>query len=156
MKTLFKTRNYLLIIAVLLACGLVVSYAQKQTPSVKSGRVELCPKIHPPLNLSPQDEKELTEILAKFDTSLYRLEAIKDGKIVKERSVGTLEVSKAIRTEMVAAQARGLTAFGPEFVPCGMISGPPGFSKEKADQAGRLIEAITPILSKYQLPNEGP
>lgn len=146
MKTLLRTRNYVLLIPILLACGLVISYAQKQASSEKTGRVELSLKIHPTINLSPKDEKELTEKLAKFDKSFYRLEALTDGRVDTKRSMGTLEVSKELKAEMAAAQKQGRSVFGPEFVPCQGVA----FRGPKADEARELIEAIAPILSKYQ------
>jgi hypothetical protein len=158
MKTLLRTRGYLLLIPLLLVCGLVISYGQKQAGGKKMGRVEKCPKlgakVHPPVNLTPDDEKELKEKLAKFDGSLYRLEALKAGKVDQERSVGTLKLSKALRADMAIAQKQGFDVFGPEFVPCSMVAAAPLFTKEKQEEAKKMMDAISPILSKYEVSQE--
>jgi len=112
----------------------------------------MCPTLHPAVNLTPEDEKALTEQLAKFDKSLYRIVALKNGKVDETRSMGTMEVSQALKSEMANAQARGLSAFGPEFVPCQMVAVAPS---ARADEQKRLIEAVAPILLKYQLPDGG-
>jgi hypothetical protein len=153
MKTLFRTRSYLLLIPMLVVCGLVMSYAQKQAVGNKTGRVETCSKgrkIHPTINLSPDDEKELRAKLATFDTSLYRLEALNRGKIDEKRSMGTLQLSKEGRAEMAIAKKQGFTVFGPEFVHCNMVM-TPLLSKDKEEEGKKMMEAIDAVLGKYQV-----
>jgi hypothetical protein len=145
MKPLLGRLKYLLVLPILLASGLIISHAQEQT-STKSGHVELSIKIHPTIKLSPNDEKELNEKLAKFDKSLYRLVVLTNGRVDGQRSTGSLEISKELKAEMETAQKKGLSDFGPQFVPCQGVA----FRAQKAGEARELIEAITPILSKYQ------
>lgn len=158
MKTLLRARNYLLLIPVLLACGLLTScdkQASTEAPVTSdrlAGRVVMHPILHPAVKLSPEDEKALTEQLAKFDKSLYRIVALTNGKIDETRSMGTMEISSALKAEMANAQSRGLSAFGPEFAPCQMVAAAPS---ARADEERRLIEAVTPILLKYQMPDGG-
>lgn len=158
MKTLLRTRSYLLLIPLVLACGLIMAHAKKQVAGNKTGMVEKCPKlgakIHPTVNLTAEDEKDLKDKLAKFDASLYRLEALKGGKVDEKRSVGTLKVSKELRIQMVTAKERGFDVFGPEFVPCSMVAAPPLFTKEKTEEAERMMKAIDPILEKYEVTNQ--
>ena len=150
MKTLLRTHSYLALIPILLACGLIVAYAQKHSnateqTSKEKGHVELSIKIHPTIKLSPDDERELRKQLARFDTTLYRLVVLTDGREDREKSIGDLQISDELKKEMGSAQKRGASAFAPEFVPCQGVA----FARNK-DQAGELIEAITPILKKYQ------
>jgi|ERR1700736_732415 hypothetical protein len=169
MKTLLGTGKYLLLVSILWAFALIVSYAQKQASAEKAGRVELVSpsahlaaggadaypyiKIHPAVKLSPEDEKELTEKLAKFDTSLYRVVALSAGKVDEKRSIGNLKLSKGMETEMADAQAKGLSIFGPEFIPNGMQAAPAAAFRGRSDEIKNLMDAITPILSKYQAPS---
>lgn len=158
MKTLLRTHSYLVLIPLVLAFGVIIAYAKKQVAGNKTGMVEKCPKlgakIHPTVNFTEEDEKDLKDKLAKFDASLYRLEALKGGKVDEKRSIGTLKVSKELRIQMVTAKERGFDVYGPEFVPCSMVAAAPLFTKEKTEEAERMMKAIDPILEKYEVTNQ--
>jgi hypothetical protein len=169
MKTLPGIRNYLLLTSILWAFGLIVSHAQKQASSDNGGRVELSNqsahlaggeaesypyiKIHPPVKLSPADEKDLTEKLKNFDQNFYKLVVLTDGRVDKERSIGTLKLSKEMDAELANAQAKGLSVFAPEFIPCGMQAAPAAVFRERSGEMKQLMNTVGPILSKYQTPN---
>jgi hypothetical protein len=140
-----------------LSLGGILTYAQKERANKNTGRVEFSVKVHPTVNLSPEDEKALNDVLAKFDKSLYRIVVLKDGEIEKDRSTGDLQLSREMTAELADAQKKHLTGLAPEFIPVGgMIAASPLFNKQKADDAAKLLDAIAPILRKYQLPAEGP
>src|SRR5436190_1342837 len=88
MKTLVRTNKHVvLVVGVILGMG-VVAYAQQQNKAKNIRKVEIKDKsivIHPSIKLSADDAKKMDVILAKHSKNLYRIDTVKNGKLIKRQ-----------------------------------------------------------------------
>ena len=145
MKPLLGKHKYSLIVGIL-GCGLIISYAQQQKPTGKTGKVEITADsivIHSPVKLSEKDEQKLAQALATSDKSLYKLQTFENGRVKTE---GNLKINTVLEQEMANAKANHASGFCVNFIP-----GSPAYvAVTRQLEAKRLHEKIKPILEKYQ------
>jgi hypothetical protein len=91
MKILLRTNGYLLPILTATACLLIFACGSTDKTKHTAGKVEKQEKriiIHPTVKLLPDEEKQLDDVLRKYDKKLYRIVTWKNGKVVKVRGYG--------------------------------------------------------------------
>jgi hypothetical protein len=126
------------------------SFAQGEGGKVKITETRI--EIHPGTKLSTDDQKALSDVLKKFDKSLYKMEEYKNGKVTKtDGKLNDMHIDKALVSELASAKAHGLTVNTTQIVntfktwqqppPAGMALTP---AKEK-----ELVRQVAPIVEKY-------
>ena len=146
--------------------------AQKERSGVTMDEAHIV--VHPITKISTEDTRAINNILEKYDKSLYKLAAYKDGKLKKTQgTLSDVNLDQAIASELPAAQAKGesnktMQFTNPQRHP-GNITNPqktaavtnpqrspgaptnpqrhPSAADEKA--AKELLERLKPILQKY-------
>ena len=150
MKTLLGIHKYLLLILGVLGPSLIVAYAQQPTPTETTGKVTIHPDgivIHPAVKLSASDEQALADALKKFDKALYKIETLENGQVKKSRGeLSDEKMSKALKSEITDAKARGLSGLEVTFVPTSVATK----NNAATTESKELIEKIKPILQRYQ------
>src|SRR5437773_236374 len=106
MKTLNVKGKYLIVLA-FLACAVTVS-AQTQTGKVEIGKHNII--IHPVVKLSAADEKAVNDVLSRYDTSLYRIETLKNGQA--KQTAGSAKFAGTIESQMASAKAQRRSGSG--------------------------------------------
>ena len=153
------------------AAGIAVpALAQKEHSGVTMDEAHIV--VHPMTKISTEDTKAINNILEKYDKSLYKLAAYKDGKLKKTQgTLSDVNLDQAIASELPAAQAKGESNKTMQFTnpQRGNITNPqtaaavtnpqrspsvptnpqrhPSAADEKA--AKELLERLKPILQKY-------
>jgi hypothetical protein len=157
MKTLFRTNKYIVLALSLIASVVIISCALNPMASEKAGKVTISDDmivLHPLVQLSVADEKAMTAVLQKFRKSLYRIDTVENGRVVKTQ--GTLEMAKLT----VAARAASSEGPGPGKShqtgqitcpkPCNDNTPPINANTATLAEKQKLIARLTPILEKYQ------
>ena len=153
------------------AAGMAVpALAQKERSGVTMDEAHIV--VHPITKISMEDTREINNILEKYDKSLYKLAAYKDGKLKKTQgTLSDVNLDQAIASELLAAQAKGESNKTMQFTnpQRGNITNPqkaaavtnpqrspgaptnPQRNSSPADEkaAKELLERLKPILQKY-------
>lgn len=142
--------------AVLLGIGTALILAIPAVAQQKGGQVKITDtriEIRPGTKISESDQKALDEVLKKYDKSLYKIEALKDGKVTGQAQ-GKLEdkhIDVTLAAEVKQAKAAGASVQMEQVVdhPTGAQMPTPGKIAIQEAKSKELIQALKPILEKY-------
>ena len=100
-------------------------------------------EIHPGTTITESDQKALNEVLKKYDTSLYKIETLTDGKVTSQGKLKDKYIDTTLAAEVKQAKAAGTTVNMQQTVDH-KTDAPVDEAKAK-----ELISALKPILEKY-------
>jgi hypothetical protein len=157
MKILFRTNRYLVALGVV-ACAVILYGAQYSAVGARTGKIQIMPTgvvIHPTVELSAADELAIDNVLQEHDKSLYKIETVENGQIIKvQGELKDAHMTAALKAEMTAGTRRkhGKSIQAICEAPCHQTQLPPIWSNTEANSAERqqLIKELTPILKNYQ------
>lgn len=148
MKTLLRTNKYIVAMLGIVGCVVILSCAQHQQGSGSAGKVVITKTgiiIHPTIKLSAMDEQAMNNVLKKYKKSLYRIETLNKGKMV--RTEGKANIVAALKPEIARAQSQGADdETGNSVCPASPGCGTNQFTSKDL----KLIEDLKAILQKYQ------
>jgi hypothetical protein len=106
----------------------------------------------PGTNISPADQKELNDILRKYDKSLYKIETYEKGRLVKTQGTLSDVILRHTKAAQFAAKS-GKSAFSGWALQIGLdineqMPTPPPMPKHSGNSE-ELVARVTKILSKY-------
>jgi hypothetical protein len=134
------------LVAVLLCVGASVILGISAFAQEKDGQVRIMNariEIHPGTMISHSDQKALNEVLKKYDTSLYKIETLKNGKVTSQGKLEDKYIDTRLAAEVKQAKVAGMSVNMQQAVDHRTDA-----PAEEAD-AKALIEALKPILQKY-------
>jgi hypothetical protein len=135
--------------ALILAVPAFAQQKEKQV-TITDSRIE----IHPGTKISESDQKALNEVLGKYNTSLYKIETLKDGNVVPKATKGSLEdkhIDATLAAEVKQGKATGASVQGVQVIDHPMSQPTIKTVKIAVEEAKskELIQALKPILEKY-------
>jgi hypothetical protein len=136
------------LVVVLLCVGTAVILGVSAFAQEKDGQVRIMDariEIRPGTTISDSDQKALNEVLKKYNTSLYKIETVKDGNVTGKPQ-GTLEDKHIDAT--LAAEVKQAKAAGASVQMEQVVDHKTAVVEEDA-KSKELIKALKPILEKY-------